>query len=97
MYLIRASTRRHHAPTSHRMPPLARLLPVPAHRCRRTSPPLVEKSYKVAARRNLYWRFQLQHASEKTGGPALMNRYCKYIYTLTVHLTKLSVERMYLH
>jgi hypothetical protein len=27
--------------------------------------PLVEKSSKVAARRNLYWRFQLQHASEK--------------------------------
>jgi hypothetical protein len=26
---------------------------------------LVEKSSKVAARRNLYWRFQLQHVSEK--------------------------------
>jgi hypothetical protein len=37
----------------------------------------------VAARRNLYWRFQLQHASEKTGGPALRNRQCKYIYIYT--------------
>jgi hypothetical protein len=42
---------------------------------------LVEKSSKVAARRNLYWRFQLQHASEKIGGLALTNRQCKYIYT----------------
>jgi hypothetical protein len=42
---------------------------------------LVEKSSKVAARRNLYWRFQLQHDSEKTGGPVLTNRQCKYIYT----------------
>jgi hypothetical protein len=28
-------------------------------------PTLVEKSSKVAARRNLYWWFQLQHANEK--------------------------------
>jgi hypothetical protein len=41
---------------------------------------LVEKSSKVAAHRNVYWWFQLQDASEKTGGPALTNRQCKYIY-----------------
>jgi hypothetical protein len=44
-------------------------------------PTLVEKTSKVAARRNLYWRFQLQHATKKTGGRALTNRQCKYIYT----------------
>jgi hypothetical protein len=43
--------------------------------------PLVEKSSKVATRRNYTDRFQLQHASEKTGVPALTNRQCKYIYT----------------
>jgi hypothetical protein len=33
------------------------------------------------ARRNLYYQFQLQHANEKTDGPALRYRQCKYIYT----------------
>jgi hypothetical protein len=43
---------------------------------------LVEKSSKLAARRNLYWRFQLPCASEnKKGGPTLRNHHCKYIST----------------
>jgi hypothetical protein len=42
---------------------------------------LVEKSSKVAARRNLYCGFSYSTPMKKIGSPALTNRQCKYIYT----------------
>jgi hypothetical protein len=71
-------------------------LDTPGHRYAQGYYTLVEKSSKPAAPINYHWRFQLPHASKKTGGPGLGTA-SENVFPLAVLLTQPPVEIGYFH